>query len=1392
MKSARAARARARAAKNEAEFCLGEDAEDPELQVAMDESRRAMKDESRRRELEGQRQLELGMEHIQLLDDTDTGIDPDHSQKVKEPEEEEQRQRQLLRLEQQKQNLVQKKQQESENEANQNISDICCQQCGSKAEIKLEFPQLNKSCDVCSESCGEKYQRFLAKLNAPFALHNSHWDGLGSDQKFVVTATTISNVFKASLLPATQSEPFYPVLIQVDGDEATIVFHSGEVVPKGGGQIDGDFNDLRIDWWPGKSKVTWVRSISGVYTSVEKQVMDIVVQQERFASGHSPLLTRFDQALNSRQADALRHVLEEASERKAAMDDSALSNYGEWANQLVVAAGNTEDEENLEEIFALARSRANLEDGRRAGPHVQYEQLDDYMVGGGLHALGGKLGLNNIGNTCYMASGVQCIMHTTPLVEYMLAGRHFAEVNRANRLGQRGRMVTAFSNLLHANFNCSNCEELPPTELKQAVVRTNPQFEGNAMHDVQELVMTILDGLHEDLNRVKGGKPLVENPEYTSTSGKTAREVAKDAWKGYLLRDKSVIVDIFGGQDKTTLKCQTCSYTKASFQTSQYLSLSLNGVERRPKKPPQLDENGHPMLTGTWLQETNTKFNGINRTSRVKLKCTALEGGCYEVDIAIGTNGFYPVVAKAKPDGSVSITHSKGELLDKPVWGRVDNTRNCITWGANLVWERQIVQQVHLEDCIRQHCSPSDVEWRCPNCEEDRIVTSKCEPYVLPQVLIVQLKRFEHDAYGRPFKVNQDVTFPHELEWPTAASSDSYSLYAVSNHHGSLNGGHYTAYAKQQAQGQWFKFNDELVTPVEPGEVVNQAAYLLFYQRNDLAPSTLSSASAPAGAPLGKRGWLVRQQTLSSEVNLPVRFSLDEESSDDDARSGESSSGESRSDSDSDEEEKEQVEEENGVLLVTNKPPLQRHSSLAEKDGSESFSLRSPVLPSRYNSSPAQLDCSIVKGPLDRPAVLDRQFSIESSDEEDDNRPIAELTDDLPPVPPSLTSRAPIIWTGVGDVREGDTVEVSLDPSTSHECVTLFADEGSAAAKAFESGIENYIGNGAAGLLGALGVGLAGIYILTDFKKNGQNVYKHTSVPESMPAKQQDKYIWLAPNMGEWLVGWYGNLGTETAQMRFDHPELLEEGECDWQVYDQNKFKPLDGMRAVEGNWEFRTVQRVVRNATGRPVTLELAASAPIDTPVVENLHFFPDMTKKSRETLLELDPILVQLAYAYNTVGKGGEPNEEDIKNWIEGNSNSKIPIRPQETVGIFASALNTTGTRKCQVPKAAAEPWACPTCTFENTKSASICKMCYQAKEKRSDGDSMMLDADDRDDHYNGTATASPRPGVGHLLDGLPANTHQRWPSNDSDQAVVDDDEYKYPSPSSDDGDVLDGEWM
>jgi ubiquitin C-terminal hydrolase len=108
------------------------------------------------------------------------------------------------------------------------------------------------------------------------------------------------------------------------------------------------------------------------------------------------------------------------------------------------------------------------------------------------------------------------LFNTAPLADFFLHGNWKQEVNKDNPLGNQGELAQAFSELL-GNFNSGRSRQerkvrqipIDPSTFKSKLDTFAEHFAGGGQQDAHELLSFVLDGLHEDLNRVVK-KPYVQ------------------------------------------------------------------------------------------------------------------------------------------------------------------------------------------------------------------------------------------------------------------------------------------------------------------------------------------------------------------------------------------------------------------------------------------------------------------------------------------------------------------------------------------------------------------------------------------------------------------------------------------------------------------------------------------------------------------------------------------------------------------------------------------------------------------------------------------------------------------------------------------------------------------
>ncbi|KJH47584.1 MYND finger [Dictyocaulus viviparus] len=196
----------------------------------------------------------------------------------------------------------------------------------------------------------------------------------------------------------------------------------------------------------------------------------------------------------------------------------------------------------------------------------------------------GFTGLRNIGNTCFMNATLQMLINNIELKIYFLDRHYKLDINPSNPLGFKsyfglrlqylnlqGRLADAFGDFMRLVWNRQN-RAIEPTKIKELVAEKASQFANFAQHDAHEFLSFLLDGLHEDLNRVKS-KPLT-----TTVQGDGRSDV--DVSTIYIWWNDSIFVDLFHGQLKSRLQCPKCYRVSITFDPFVYLPVPFPKLKK--------------------------------------------------------------------------------------------------------------------------------------------------------------------------------------------------------------------------------------------------------------------------------------------------------------------------------------------------------------------------------------------------------------------------------------------------------------------------------------------------------------------------------------------------------------------------------------------------------------------------------------------------------------------------------------------------------------------------------------------------------------------------------------------------------------------------------------------
>ncbi|XP_042861119.1 uncharacterized protein LOC122246550 [Penaeus japonicus] len=128
------------------------------------------------------------------------------------------------------------------------------------------------------------------------------------------------------------------------------------------------------------------------------------------------------------------------------------------------------------------------------------------------NAVGGICGLRNLGNTCFMAAGIQCLVNTPPIAQYFFRHHH-------DNLNTKDSLAGQFSQLTNKIW-CGKYSSLRPADFKDAFGQQWRDFRDYRQHDCQEFVTLLLEALRKQMCVTDDGGGGTENEDEEKSDAK--------------------------------------------------------------------------------------------------------------------------------------------------------------------------------------------------------------------------------------------------------------------------------------------------------------------------------------------------------------------------------------------------------------------------------------------------------------------------------------------------------------------------------------------------------------------------------------------------------------------------------------------------------------------------------------------------------------------------------------------------------------------------------------------------------------------------------------------------------------------------------------------------------
>ena len=438
-----------------------------------------------------------------------------------------------------------------------------------------------------------------------------------------------------------------------------------------------------------------------------------------------------------------------------------------------------------------------------------------------------KVGLVNIGSTCYMNATLQCFCQIMEFVSYFKYDNYVNNIINKFKKNKENCLTESFKKLIEAvwpeegrNKELSK-KYYEPYDFKNKISAMDPLFKSYSAKDAKDLVNFIVMTLHTELNKEDDNKNYNLN-NFANVSQRDQVGTFKLFYTDFQNSFRSFISDLFYAIQQTKTQCLKCQTMQYNFQTYFFLIFPLEEVKKYEINKIFNEMNGLNIMNN--MMNNNMNMN-MNYNMNYFMNTNMNNNFNFNMNNNMNYNNNNIMNSINNNNMNILMNSNQNYMQNMQKLQKLNN--NIVNIFDCFNYNKKIDKFTGNNAMFCNYCGQVNESYYCTT-----LLT-------LPKVLIILLNR----GKGIEFKIKLEFTeildldqFVEIKQSSDQQNTNKYKLIGVITHLGnSGEDGHFIAHCFSPIDKEWYTYNDAIVTKITDFKKIIDFGmpYLLFYHKID-------------------------------------------------------------------------------------------------------------------------------------------------------------------------------------------------------------------------------------------------------------------------------------------------------------------------------------------------------------------------------------------------------------------------------------------------------------------------------------------------------------------------------------------------------------------------------